>query len=814
MKCFKRTAAAMIALASTVALAAEPAKLTVHADQPAAKIGPLWYGLMTEELNHSYDGGLYAELVRNRIFQDGDKPIAWDVVTAGGGAGTIEIDTAKPVNGHALTRSLRLDITTPGERVGAANAGFWGVPAYANTTYKASFYARVDPAFTGPLTVSLEKNDGTALATAKVESVGAEWKKYEVELKTGDVAQSTDNRLVISAASKGSVWLSLVSLFPPTYNNQPNGFRPDLLQKLIDLKPKFLRFPGGNYLEGDTVETRFKWKETLGALEDRPGHMGCWGYRSSDGLGLLEFLNWCEAMKAEPILAVYAGYSLRQVHVAPGPDLEPFVKEALEEIEYCQGDASTEWGARRIKDGHPAPFPIKYVEIGNEDWFDKSKTYEQRFAQVYDAIKAKYPNIQCISTMPVTSRKADLQDDHDYPNPRAMLKKVDHYKNYDPTKPKIFFGEWATRDGSLTPSLRCALADAAWMTGLQRDAETVLMNCYAPLLTRVEKQATQWPTDLIGYDSATSFGSVSYYAQKMFNENLGDVNLASDLVSPPPVALPSAPPHGAIGVGTWSTAAEFKDMSVTHGEKPLLAVQLEDAIPKSLKPTGPGKWSVEKGVLTQSDTAAHGTRIEAGDPAWTDYTLRLKARKTAGDEGFLVYFHSQGRNTFRMFNVGGWDNTRTGLERIDDNEKAEFAKSVPKKINDGQWYDLRVEVAGTDVKCYVDDKLILSGTDGPPPPIQTLYTAASRETATGDIILKAVNYAPEPQPISFAIDGAAIGSQAVVTELAGTEMAAMNSIADPMKIAPKESKVDGVQKQFDRTLPPQSFTIVRLKAVK
>src|SRR5439155_8261306 len=181
-----------------------------------------------------------------------------------------------------------------------------------------------------------------------------------------------------------------VSLFPPTYNDRPNGNRIDLMQKLAELHPAFLRCPGGNYLEGDTIETRFKWKETLGPLEDRPGHMGCWSYRSSDGLGLLEFLNWCEDLKMEPLLAVYAGYSLKGEHVNAGPELEPFVTEALEEIEYVTGDASsTEWGARRAKDCHPETVKVRYVEVGNEAWFDKSGSYDGPFGQIFDAIKKK-----------------------------------------------------------------------------------------------------------------------------------------------------------------------------------------------------------------------------------------------------------------------------------------------------------------------------------------------------------------------------------------------------------------------------------------
>ena len=230
------------------------------------------------------------------------------------------------------------------------------------------------------------------------------------------------------------------------------------MEKLAELHPSFLRFPGGNYLEGDEINERFDWKKTIGPLEDRPGHRCPWGYRSSDGLGLLEFLNWCEDLNMEPILAVYAGYSLRQRDVKPGPDLEPYVQEALEEIEYVIGDAATtKWGARRAKDGHPQPFKLQYVEIGNEDAFDRSRSYDGRFAQFFDAIKKKYPNLQCISTVPVASRKADLVDDHDYPSAQNMLRRTRRYQDRDPELPKVFFGEWATQGGRPTPTM--ALCD-------------------------------------------------------------------------------------------------------------------------------------------------------------------------------------------------------------------------------------------------------------------------------------------------------------------------------------------------------------------
>ncbi|MDP4291591.1 MAG: alpha-L-arabinofuranosidase C-terminal domain-containing protein, partial [Bacteroidota bacterium] len=338
---------------------------------------------------------------------------------------------------------------------------------------------------------------------------------------------SVNNRFVVSVAKPGTFWFNLVSLFPPTYHNRINGNRPDIMQLLAEMKPHFLRFPGGNFLEGDSINSRFQWKETLGGLENRPGHPSCWRYRTTDGMGLLEFLEWCEDLNMEPVLAVYAGYSLRQIHVEPGPSLQPFIDEALEEIEYVIGGTNTKWGAIRARDGHPKAFPLTYVEIGNEDFFDRSKSYDGRFAQFFDAIKAKYPLLKLMATTKVTSRQPDLIDEHYYRNAMQMYDQAFQYDKYSRSGPRIFCGEWATREGDPTTNFNAALGDAAWMTGMERNADLVQIHCYAPLFVNVNPGGMQWKSDLIGYDAISSYGSPSYHAQKMFNNYMGNALVVS-----------------------------------------------------------------------------------------------------------------------------------------------------------------------------------------------------------------------------------------------------------------------------------------------
>ncbi|HEY9171082.1 MAG TPA: alpha-L-arabinofuranosidase C-terminal domain-containing protein, partial [Verrucomicrobiae bacterium] len=545
---------------------AGPTVLHIDAAKVTGKVSPMLYGLMTEEINFSYEGGLYAELIRNRsfkadaivpsvtpetyevgkylpvTFKPDTQPRFW---TAVGGASMV-LDTNTPLN-EFLNVSLKLDASSASAAspAGVANAGYWGIPVKPKTPYTVSFFAKAAPGFSGTVTVSLESADGkTVFASKNISGLTGEWKKFETKLATKAVTASKDNVFKLTTTSPGTLWLQNVSLFPPTYKNRKNGNRADIMELLAAMKPKFLRFPGGNYLEGNAFNQRFNWKETIGPVEQRPGHPSCWGYWSTDGLGLLEFAEWCEDLNMEPILGVFAGYCLGRGGVIPtGPALEPYVQEALEEIEYLIGDAkTTKWGARRALDGHPKPFKLTYVEIGNEDFFDRSGSYDGRFAQFYDAIKAKYPHLQVISSIGyeqpqnlwVKSRTPDLVDEHFYRNMEEMMAQAFRYDTYSRTNPtRIFVGEWATRVGSPTPNMSGALGDGAWMTCMERNSDIVLLSCYAPLFVNVSQltgngRSMQWSSDLIGYDALTSYGSPAYHAQRMFSTLHGDEILATD----------------------------------------------------------------------------------------------------------------------------------------------------------------------------------------------------------------------------------------------------------------------------------------------
>ena len=524
------------ALGSSASAQAAPAQLTIDVHKIVTPISPMLYGLMTEEINHSYDGGLYAEMVQNRTFRntwEGEPP--WDLIRRGNAIASHALDrTTGP--SEALSTSMKLTVTSASakDEAGLTNPGYWGYGLRPNTTYSGSVYVRTENADIGPITIKLV-NNGTGAVQAKVQvSLQAgPWKQYAFKLTTGAIAPSKDNHLELVVQHPGTIWLQFVSLMPPTFNGRPNGNRIDLMERMAAMHPKFLRLPGGNYLEGSTVATRFDWKKTLGPVVDRAGHEGPWGYYSTDGFGLLEFLEWCEDLKVEPVLAVYAGYSLRGAHVEAGKDLEPFVQDALDEVEYVTGDVSTKWGAERARNGHPAPFPLHYIEVGNEDYLDKSGSYPARYAQFAEALHKRYPQYKLISTDGnseyETKVKSDISDEHYYKSPADMMDLVHHYDKASRTGPKIFVGEWATRSGSPTPNFGDALGDAAWMTSMERNSDLIIMASYAPLLVNVSPGGMEWPTDLIGFDAGTTYASPSYWAQALFAGHLGDGTAESSI---------------------------------------------------------------------------------------------------------------------------------------------------------------------------------------------------------------------------------------------------------------------------------------------
>ena len=507
--------------------------LTLKLREARKDVSPMLYGLMTEEINYAYEGGLYAQLVRDpqvkelvqpQRGQSGPvRPRYWELSDPAGATMTLRQNEAHV---NYRNNSLLVEVSRPG--VALLNRGFWGMAVRPATTYVGSLYAKG----AGSLTLSLVSTDGgTVYATQRVSGLGSDWRKFDFRLATGAAVTPTkDAMLRIAFDAPGTYQLTRVMLFPPSYKG--HGLRTDLMDLMAEMKPAFLRFPGGNYLEGNTFHERFDWKRTIGDVNFRPGHQCPWGYWSSDGLGLLEFLTWIEDLGGEPILGVFAGYTLNRDYVE-GEYLEPFIQDALDEIEYVIGGPETKWGAQRVRDGHPAPFKLHYVEIGNEDFFDRSGSYQGRYMQFYKAIKAKYPQLQIIAStseqqfyeggvMDRSQLQLDIVDEHYYRNTLGMYRAAFQYDSYDRNGPKVFCGEWASREGEPTTNLNAALGDAAWMACMERNSDHVIASCYAPLFVNVSEGAMQWRSDLLGHDALSAYGSPSYYAQCLFAQYLGD----------------------------------------------------------------------------------------------------------------------------------------------------------------------------------------------------------------------------------------------------------------------------------------------------
>ena len=772
-------------------LGAAPATLTVDVAQPGHRVSPLLWGIFFEDINLSADGGLYAELVRNRNFQDSDKPDHWSSVGSGSAQVELTVDTAQPATPRN-PRSLKVKISQPGTgRAGVANGGFYGIGVRKGESYKLSLLARGGDGFTGPLTVTLESADSVPYAQATIKPLTGDWQKYNFTL----TAKATDPkaRLVIGTTRPGTFWLDMVSLFPAkTWKG--HGLRPDLAEMLVGLKPAFVRFPGGCWVEGDTMKESYRWKQTIGDPAERRTQHNIWAYEATHGIGFHEYLQLCEDLGAQPLFCLNVGMSHKEN--VPLDKMGEYVQDALDAIEYANGPADSTWGSLRAKAGHPAPFGLKYLEIGNENG---GPAYHERYPLFEKAIHAKYPDMHLVANVwggyPKNS-PVEIVDEHYYDTPEFFINNDGKYDSYDRTGPKVFVGEYAVTRNCGLGNLRGAIGEAAFMTGLERNSDVVVMASYAPLFCNANHK--RWPVNLINYDTARLFGLPGYYVQQLFSRNRGDVVLPVEINAP----VTTAPARsGAVGVGTWLTQAEFKDLKVTRDGQTLLASDLAEGT-KGWRLRG-GDWKVQDGALRQ-DSRAENVRAFIGDKTWSNYTYSLKARKLGGQEGFLIPVLVQDEDAKGWWNIGGWGNARHGLE-LD----GVMASEVPGRIETGRWYDIRIEVSGTGLKCYLDDKLIH---DAKLQSLKGLHASATRDLASGEVILKIVNAAADPQPAEIKLKGIAkVAGPVQALVLASASPTDENTLDNPAKVVPVAGKLSAVGDTLSHTFPGNSLTVLRFK---
>ncbi|MBC7330123.1 alpha-N-arabinofuranosidase [bacterium] len=777
-----------------LSLFAGEAVISVDIQKPLHKVSPLLWGIFFEEINHAGEGGLYAELVRNRDFEEGDAPIGWYIVQEGEAEGEISVDSSHPLN-PSNPRSLKISVKKLGRgRLGVANSGFWGIKIEKGKLYDLSLYARCNGNYRGDILVSLEHPSGIVYAQSRIQGIDSSWKKFQVVLHAEDSFPSA--RLVIYLTSLGTLWLDVVSLMPrDRWKGLP--FRSDLMQMLADLKPSFVRFPGGCFVEGERLDHALRWRNTIGDIAERPGRWNLWGYRTTEGLGLHEYLLLCEALGAEPILAVNCGMSHQEI--APLEKMDEWIEDALAAIEYAIGPTTSKWGALREKNGHPHPFKLRFVEIGNENW---GPAYEERYALFYKAIKEKYPKLTLIANVPVKSAPMEIVDEHYYNSPEWFIANSTRYDKYDRNGPSIFVGEYAVTQNCGTGNLRAAIGEAAFMTGLERNSDIVIMASYAPLFVNVNDR--RWNPDLICFDNANVYGTPSYYVQMLFSENRGDV------VLPVEVRMEDEKPvlKGAIGLGTWLTQAEFKDLKVYKEDKLIFGADFSKGLEgwRVVR----GDWEVRDYSLQQKSLETD-VRIVYGDVNWSDYTISLKARKLGGAEGFLIMFAVKDDNNWYWWNIGGWGNTRHAIERCVGGGKSIVSETVEGSVETGRWYDIKIEIKGNKISCYLDGKLIHEIEERMPSPV---LASATKDTNSGKVFIKIVNTSDKWQNGELELNGGRLEKQGEMVILTGNSPDEENSFSQPRRVAPISKIIEGVSNRFTISLPPYSLTVLKLKEAK
>ncbi|MFD8493760.1 alpha-L-arabinofuranosidase C-terminal domain-containing protein [Amycolatopsis sp. NPDC059657] len=805
--------------------------MTVDAAGRGASIDRSMYGVFFEDINRAADGGLYAELVQNRSFEY-DKadnasytPLtSWAPTSLGGGTGKAQVvDDERRLN-ERNRHYLQLELNAGDGEYGVANAGYnSGIRVESGKQYDFSMFARTDQAGGVPVTVALTDPAGKGLAEPlRVRVRGDGWVKY-----TGTIrgrASSTLGRLAVTASGTGTLRLDMVSLFPrDTFNNRPNGLRPDLAEKVAALKPGFVRFPGGclvntgshrAYEAPDWDRRRsFQWKDTIGPVEQRATNANFWGYNQSYGLGYYEYFQFAQDIGAMPLPVVPAlvtGCGENRVTDDPAL-LRRHIQDTLDLIEFANGPVTSTWGRKRAEMGHPAPFGLTHLEVGNEE--NLPAEFFARFTEFRAAIAAKYPDVTVISNSgPDDSggtfdrlwelnraAKVGMVDEHYYNSPQWFLQNNQRYDSYDRNGPKVFLGEYASLDNRFGN----ALAEAAYMTGLERNADVVKLASYAPLLANTDY--VQWRPDMIWFDNQRSWGSASYETQKLFMTNVGDHVVPSKASATPSAA---APITGAIGLSTWATSAAYDDVKVTGADgSPLFADDFSGGDSRWTK-SGRGSWSIVNGAYVQSDQAAEDTMVTAGDPAWNNYDLSVKATKTAGREGFLVAFGGKGTGNRYWWNLGGWNNTLSAVEKKEGGA-GEIMAQDGTRIETGRQYDIRVEVRGRQVSLFLDGKRWGGFTDDKV--AEPFRQVVTRDTKTGDLIVKVVN--AQNADARTRIDlgtRVRVGSTARVTTLQGLPDDVNTAYTRP--IQPRESRFSGVANTFSYTFPANSVTFLRIPA--
>ena len=817
------------------------AQIVVNVGAEGREVSERLHGVFIEDINRAGDGRFYAELVMNRSFEDAVVPRGyvahadtltspltynhvtgqwvtvnnrwnpeavpgWKLLAADSCEAAMQVLDADP-HFETAPHYLHLSATDGAGAVKLVNLGYGGYGLQAESLYHLRVIARSAQA-SFPLTVRLVDEHDAPLAQADLmlERAG-EWSDLSMDLTCGGATAQGRLELVLPDHGAREVDIDYVSLMPDdTYHHRPNGMRRDVAEAIEALHPAFVRWPGGCVVEGVTLETRFKWKEAMGDPAARPGVYNLWGYHSTCGVGWAEMLQFCEDLGAASIFVCNAGMACQAQtsELAAESELQAYVQDCLDAIEYAIGDAKTPWGARRVADGHPAPYPLEYVEIGNENWGPK---YDERYQLFHEAIRARYPQLTLISDYGLEGLEGkpnvEMIDSHWFVAPGFFFNNSQLFDSLPRTGVGIYVGEYACNSSVGAGNMEAALSEAAFMMGMERNADLVKMCSYAPLLESDYYRA--WPTNLIWVSSTEVMGRSSYQVQKLMAENRPTRSLPQSLLATEPERLTY--PTGRLGLGCWKSEVEFRNAMLSIDGAPAEPLALDNGTQYV------GQWVTdEDGTLRQVAIEPRCKYLLPRLDADT-YTLELEGRKVAGKDAFLVYFGmDEAGDEGYYYSVGGQNNSKACVEKMHlGKNSGQDGDITPFHAEMDRWYSLRIEVTPQESRLYVDGTLMITHH---PQTYSKQVFAAGYDDERNELVLKAVNAAGTPYRLEYRLDGLApdqqVAAQGTAITLQASALTNENSFADPMLIAPKSSRFEAGQEGFGYTLPPYSLTILRL----
>ena len=775
-------------------------KIIVNGKDEKEPLGDL-YGIFFEDLNHAADGGLYAEMVQNRSFEfdtvDNKEyhPLyAWEKVERGDAGVVLSICTTDPYcdkNPHYLV----LEAVKPGEGAGIANRGYnSGFAVKEGEAYLFSCYTKKLSEDPVELRVALEGQDGCEYAVLTLCAEDTGWRKQEGRL----VSSRTDAaaRLVLTLPQKGTLALDFVSLFPEdTFMGRRNGMRKDNALKIKDIKPKFMRFPGGclvhdGSLDPEARNSMYRWKNTIGPAEERPARRNSWGYNQTLGLGFFEYFQFCEDIGAKPLPVLPGGYDPHHQRVVPIQEMQPWIQDALDLIEFANGSPETGWGAVRAQMGHEAPFGLEYLAIGNEEVGD---AFFERYPLFHKAVRENYPEIKIIGTAgPFAAGSeyekgwscakecgSDLVDEHYYHTPEWFLANHHRYDSFRAEDPKVFLGEYASWGNTWYN----ALVEASFMLGLERNAKAVGLACYAPMLANADY--VNWKPDMIWFNNREVFGTPDYYVQKLFMNHQGSRRLGVRTQGLGEPERKEQPLRGSIRLQGYNAEVLYRSVTLENNR----TGERKDF----------GDYHLKKGEVS----------VLPAETEWEDYTISCRAVELDGFQGFQIFFGWQDEENHYCWTVGGWQNYDLLLSKRVHGCVSDLTQSLI-RVSGGQEYELKLQVSGHRLCAWVDGRLCAK-TEDRPVVIEPLYYGASRDEADQALILKVANLREESIAVQLELEDMCGSVLRGTIYTMQADPAAENDFEQPERVAPKESPFHSKGGSFAYEFPGLSLTIFRLK---